>query len=506
MAFDKKYYLSTFFWSVFQKIVGAVFSFISVPILLDFYGKSSYGLLAVATSCNAYMHLLDLGMNHGATRFFARWRTEGKDDMISRVARTNLTFYSIIAIINVVFLIMLALLGESLFSVTHEGFLQLRECLFILAGFSIFSWGATTFNQLLIADGKLTFTLQMQCIVAALKCLLVFSVIWFKLQLTIYFFLLTAIVASLIIPYIWKCKHDNLLNTIKPASYWKDFKVVVSFSLSLFMLSIFQMTAKDTRPIILSMMATDGAGSVAEYSIIGAIPQLIIMIGGTFSGIFLPKTSSMVVKNDHKEISDFAYKWTLRTTVVMCIISFPFMICSSELLIAYVGSRYSYLAPWLTLWSFTVLIQNHTAPLGSLVYGYGKTKLLVITTAISCIVSIIINASLCKTLGVGSAILGYAIYVFLIIGMYYIYYNKYLLHLNRIKVFMHFLKPTLTAFIIAYVIYYSPIDYSFIPISNERIFYLVICIIKSCLWLIPYVLILQIMKIIDFRTLFSRNG
>lgn len=507
MNFDKKYYISTFFWSIFQKVIAALYAFISVPILLDFYGKSSYGLLAVATSCNAYMHLLDLGMNQGATRFFSRWRTEGKNDMINRVARTNISFYAIISLINIVLLLALAYGGRNLFSVTDSEFIQLRSCLWILAIFSLFSWGTTTYNQLLIADGKLSYTLKLQCVVTFLKCFLVASVLLFRLPLTVYFFFLTAIIASLIVPYMWKCRHDRLIDSILPANYWKDFKVVLTFSLSLFALSIFQMTAKDTRPIILSMFAVDGAGSVAEYSIIGAIPQLIIMVGGTFSGIFLPKTSSMVVKDDKKEIADFAYKWTLRTTIVMSIIAFPFMICAKELLSAYVGSKYSYLAPWLIIWCATVLIQNHTAPLSSLIYGYGKTKMLVIVTAISCVISMILNATLCKIMGVGSAVVGYAIYVVIIIGMFYIYFNKKILHLNRLKVLICFLKPVAIASVLAWAVSFIDIESeTFFNISNNRIFFLFVCIVKSLAWLVPFIAILQFSRIIDFRTLFSKNG
>ena len=504
--FNKKYYISSFFWSVFQKAISAIYAFLSVPILLEFYGKSEYGLLGIATSCNAYMHLLDLGMNHGASRFYARWRKEGKDDLINRVARTNITFYNIIAAINILFLVVLAFLGENLFSVTYEQFLQLRNCLLILATFSIFSWGTTTFSQLLVADGQLSFTLIMQCIVSIIKCLLIVAVFLFNFTLTTYFFLLTFIVTSLIFPYVVKCRKDRLIDSISPAFYWNDFKEVMTFSLSLFALSLFQMTAKDTRPIILSLLAPDGAGAVADYSIIASIPSLIITIGSTFTGIFLPKTSSMVVKNDQKEISGFAYTWTLRTTIITCLLTFPFIICAKELIVAYVGIKYVYLTPWLILWCFTVLIQIHTTPLGSLVFAYGKMKAIVVTTAIYCVISMLINASLCHYLAVGSAVLGYAIYVCLVIGTYYVYFNKHILHLSRIKMVWIFLRPTFIAIILAVILMNIPINYFFVSSGNARIDYLFVCIVKSTLWFVPYIVILQLSKIIDFRFLVKKNG
>ena len=237
MSLKNSYYVSSFFWSTLSKVLTAIVGFLSVPLLLGFYGKAEYGILAIATACNGYMQLLDLGMNIGTVRFFSQWRAEGKNELINRVARTNITFYGLIAIVNILGLVGLALWGEGLFSVTHEQFLLLRTCLLIIVLFSVLSWETTTFNQLLIADKQMAFTMQMQCIITVLKGLLVAMVLLFKLPLTTYFFFLTGVLTLLLIPYIIRCRKYNLINSIRPATYWNDFKVVITFSLSLFLLS-----------------------------------------------------------------------------------------------------------------------------------------------------------------------------------------------------------------------------------------------------------------------------
>ena len=108
----KNYYVLSFFWSTLQKILSAILGFISVPLLLGYYGKAEYGILAIATACNGYMHLLDLGMNIGAIKFYSQWRKQGKIELINHVARTNITFYLIIACINILGLLFLALFGR----------------------------------------------------------------------------------------------------------------------------------------------------------------------------------------------------------------------------------------------------------------------------------------------------------------------------------------------------------------------------------------------------------
>ena len=218
-SLKNNYYVSSFFWSTFQKVLNAVVGFISVPLLLGYYGKVEYGILGIATACNGYMHLLDLGMDTGAVKFYSQWRTEGKHDLISRVARTNITFYGIISIINILGLVALAVLGEELFAINHEQFLLLRSCLLIIASFSLFSWGATTFNQLLIADMQMAFTMQVQSAIAVLKAILIAAVFLIGLSLEQYFFLLTGIVAFTIVPYALRCKKYNLINSLKPAFY-----------------------------------------------------------------------------------------------------------------------------------------------------------------------------------------------------------------------------------------------------------------------------------------------
>ena len=170
---QKNYYASSFFWSTLQRVLNALLGFVSVPILLGFYGKAEYGILAIATACNGYMHLLDLGMNIGAVRYYAQWRSTGDNQLINHVARTNITFYLLISIINIVCLALLAIWGESFFSINHEQFQLLRCCLLSLCFFSPMAWVSTVFNQLLVADKRIDYTMKVQCVQTFLKGLLI---------------------------------------------------------------------------------------------------------------------------------------------------------------------------------------------------------------------------------------------------------------------------------------------------------------------------------------------
>lgn len=493
------YYINSFFWSTFQKILAAIVGFISVPLLLGYYGKAEYGVLGIATACNGYMHLLNLGMNTGAVKHYSQWRAKGEFERIYHVARTNIVFYGIIAIINIIGLVALALWGENLFAVTHEQFIELRYCLLILSFFSFFSWGTTTFQQLLIAHLQMAYTMKVQSVMTILKGVLIGLVFLLGLSLTQYFFLLTFIIAILIVPYAIKCKSLGFIDSFRPAAYWKEFKIVLLFSLSIFALSLFQMTATQSRPIILSIFSENGADAVADFRIIEVIPQLIIMIGGAFSGIFLPKVSAMVAEGNQQQISAFAYKWTKYTTIIVNILTVPFILCANEMLTAYVGDDYTYLTPWLILWCVTVLIQMHTTPGNALVLAYGKTKLLVISTAVFCILSLVLNAVLCPKYGVGAAVISYLIYVIFVIGLYYVEYYKKLLKLSRRRMLYSFFIPTIISVLVLVVINFVPI--TFVRFDNIRLTKITVFILKTLLWIIPYCLLLMAFRVIDFKEL-----
>lgn len=496
MSLKNNYYVSSFFWSTLSKILTAIVGFISVPLLLGYYGKAEYGILSIASACNGYMHLLDLGMNIGAVKYFSQWKAEGNIDKIYRVARTNITFYGIIALINIVGLLLLAFLGRSFFSVTDLQFETLQKCLIVIALFSILSWGATTFNQLLIADKQMSFTMQIQCATGLLKGLLVACVFMFDWSLLTYFFVLTAVISLLIVPYAIRCRQHNLIDSLMPATYWKEFKVVLMFSLSIFALSLFQMTATQSRPIILSMFAQDGASVVADFRIIEVVPQFVIMICGTLSGIFLPKTSEICAKGNQKDIEHFAYRGTVVTTILACSLCMPFILCSKEVLIAYVGLEHASLSVWLSLWMVLILCQVHSTPTNALILAKGKTKALVWVSAIACVLSIFVNMFLAKKYNAGSAVLGYTIYILINLTCYYLLFYKQLLKLRRVKILLSFLLPSIIGLVTLLAIGWFFSDISFELSDNIRINMILMFVLKSSSFLMLFSLLLWTCRVI----------
>lgn len=500
-----KYFIVSFFWSTVSKLFSAVFGFISVPLLLHYFGIENYGILTIAFASNAYMQLMDLGISNGSIKFYSEWKAQGKFDLIERVARTSLSFYLLIGLLNSLLLVSLGIWGESLFAVSAEQFIVLRSIFFIIAITSPISWVSGVFTQLLTANKLIAYNQRIELIFTALKLFIIFITIYSKgyINVVIYFALIstTYIFNSLI--YYHKCKKENLIKGFIPKVYWTDFKLVLTYSLALFALSLFQMTATQSRPIILSIFANNAAKTVAEYKIVEVFPMFIISIAGMMTMIFLPRSAELIATNDKVGKEKLAYEGTFYTSLISVLLTFPVLLNVPELLRLYVGVDYLYLTTWIYIMCFTVLIFIHSTPCNSLLLATGRTKEYVFSTMLSCTVSILINILLCKTIGVGASVLGYFVYILMQMSFQYLYVYKYMLGLNPFMVVKSFLRPIMYS-IIPFIFVYFVSQYFSITVFGESKLSVLLLVLVKCIFLFSLIfLILEYKKIISVAKIYE---
>lgn len=486
-----RYISGSFIWGAISKFLDAGIKFLTIPILLNFFGKENYGLLTLAIATNAYMALLDLGMNIGAVKFFSQWISVGKYDLLHRTARTSITFYLGISLINSIVLVALGIWGADVFQITLKEFATFQKMLFLLAAFSVVNWITFVFNQLLIADEKIAFTHQIASVKSVLGLVAVGAVILFNWSLIQYFVIYLAINSFVIVPYFFICKREGLIDSLFPAFYWQDFVIVFKYGLAILAMSLFQFSAIQSRPIVLAMFSKDGVGILAEYRIMEVFPLFIISIGGMLVSVFLPKTSRAIQNGDKGSIEKMAYLGTKYTSILVSVLCFPVMLSAQELLSLYVGAEYSHLTVWLFLWVFTLTLSLHNSPVSSLVLATGKTKMLVYSTAIASVISIILNALLANVFGVGSAVIGYLVYIIIQVLFYYLYFNNKVLGLKSLRVFKAYIVPTGLgggAFVIVY----------FFGIESGSLY--VQIIINSVQWGVIYFLMLRLFRVVDLQS------
>ena len=203
------------------------------------------------------------------------------------------------------------------------------------------------------------------------------------------------------------------------------------------------------------------------------------------------------------ELSIFQYNISIYYVGCIRIMIFVFWLifwkanwwCSKEILIAYVGIEHVSLYIWLSLWLVLILCQVHSTPTNALILAKGKTKELVIVSAAACIISIILNMLLAEKFNVGSAVLGYTVYILITLTGYYVFFYKQLLKLSRIKTSISFVIPSLLGFVSMFVIGYCVSNISIEIGINIRINMILVFLIKSVMFLGLYYFLLWVFKI-----------
>jgi O-antigen/teichoic acid export membrane protein len=356
------------------------------------------------------------------------------------------------------------------------------------------NWLTSVFYQVLVANDQMPFIQLMLVAKSILSLAAILMTVFMRASLTCYYVMALSANAAILIPYFLVCRARGYVIDARPGWDWPVVKPIVVYSLSVFVTSFFQFTAAQSRPLILSAFGSGNPAILTEYKVLEAFPQFVITIASTLIAILLPETSRLVQENNSEKIRAFAYGGTKLSTILLAFLCFPFMLNASEVLDLYVGPDYVVLAKWLILWFLTLAMYLYNAPIASLLLSSGRMMSLVVCTIVSCLLSIAINAALCPSLGVGSAVVGFFVYIAIQMIFYYFFLNSRVLGLRSWLVFRAFLLPTLAALLPA-----APIFFWDAGGSTG----IVAIAVRSVVWALAFVAILRMTKQIELKSLIA---
>lgn len=448
MSSSKKIF-SGIIWTSLGNLINACYSFFSVPLLLVHFGKNEYGLIGLAISVNVYLKLMDMGFASGNVKFFSMWLAKNDMDSVRKLFQSSIVFYGIIGLVNAFILYILSIYSQQIFSLNSVQASLLKNMLYILMISAFFGWLSSLLDQFLRANEVIGWEQRLMIFVRLLQVGILLATIHFNYGIGL-FFSLTTLSSLLIIPFIvWKIRKLRLEISFTPKYHHAVFRQVLPYCLSIFSFGIFQFSAIYLRPIILSVQAN--ISTVADYRIIEGFANLVLLIGASFTAVILPAASKAITLGDSKKIEKIAYDATKYITIFVSFVVFGFIIVSNLLIDLYVGNRYSYLTIWLNIWIFT-LLGTHTAALASLVLSENNLRPIVIMSAISTIISLLLGWYLTPIFQVGGVVIGYFVYIVFQISFYYFYYYPKVMKLDSRKIFIKsFFIPSLLLGIVALV-------------------------------------------------------
>ena len=237
------------FWTTLLNIVNGIYGFISVPILIAYFGKSDYGLIGLAMSVNVYLRLMDLGFNSTNVRFFSSWLAKKELDKVKKLFQTSLAFYGSVGLLNAFILVAISCFSSSLFHLEGEQDLILKHLFYILAISAFISWFTSCFDQLIKAHEYVGWTQKVTLLPKLFQIAILGVTVWFRLSIE-WYYALTAFSMFLVIPFaVHKIRFLAPYISFLPVLNRPIFKTILPYCLNIFSFSLFQFSINYLRPI-----------------------------------------------------------------------------------------------------------------------------------------------------------------------------------------------------------------------------------------------------------------
>lgn len=425
-------------WTIIYNVVNGVYGFVSVPILIAYFGKSDYGLIGLAVSVNVYLRLMDLGFNSTNVRFFSSWIVKKEYNKINRLFQTSLSFYGLIGFLNALVLIITSILSDSIFNVNSSQAAIVKHLFYILAISAFISWFTSCFEQLIVANEEVGWAKKISLLPKLLQIVVLLLTVFLHFSIESYY-ALTAFSLFVVIPFmVNKIKSLCPFISFKPHFYIDSFKEVIFYSLNIFSFGIFQFSVSYLRPLFLGMESN--LESITEYNVLNGIIGIVLLLGGAFMGVVLPSASKVVAQGNIEAQYKIAYRGTKYITITLCLCCFGMMAVVPEMLTAYVGIDYLHLTFWLDLWLISTLAAHNQA-ISSLILAGTDIKAITLCTIVSSTLSLLLCWYLIPIYDVGGTVIAYLVYCLLQILFYYVYYWPKVMRINSRKIFLNSFLP-----------------------------------------------------------------
>ena len=425
-------------WSIIVNVVNAIYGFISVPILIRYFGKAEYGLIGLATSVNVYIQLMDLGFSSTNVRFFSVWLTKGLKEKVKKLFQTSLAFYGTIGIINALILLVVLAFSNSIFNVTPEQDQILKSLLAVLTVAAILNWVSSCFDQLVSATENVAWIKRRALIPKLLMIAILFGTVYFKLSILTYFILSTVSTFIELPLTINKIRKEAPYVSFLPKLDKETFKEILPYCLNIFSFGLFQFSFFNLRPVFLGIQGTPEA--VADYRVLNGIASLVTMVGGVFMGALLPSSSKIVAQGNKDAYYRIAYQGTKYVSILYCFCSFGLMAIGSDLMTLYVGESYLYLLPWLNAWLFFTL-GGHNKCISSLILSGADIRAITYMSAFSSIFGLVVCWFTIPSCQVGGTVIGLGVYIVCQALFFYTYYWPRKMGINSLRVLTNSFGP-----------------------------------------------------------------
>lgn len=400
-----------------QLKAGAVLSYISIglnniigltytPFMLRMMGQSEYGLYSLVASVVSYLTVLDLGFANAIVRYTAKFRAEGK-------VREQYEMFGMFFLLYIGISILTLFVGSILYfnidtlfnrSMNETELYKIRIMMLLMIFNLAFTFPMSIWGAIITAYENFVFQKLVNIIRIILNPIVMIIMLLMGYRAIGMVVVTTAFnVVTLLINW-WYCRNKLHIQVLFGQFHWGFFKEVSVYSFWIFLNAIMDRIYWSTGQFVLGMFK--GAATVAIYAVAIQLQSIYMGFSTAISGVFLPKVTGMVTRNNsEKEISDLFIRTGRIQYIIMAFILTGFIVFGKYFILLWAGPDYEQ-SYWIALCFFIPLTVPLIQNLGiTILQARNQMKFRSTVYVIIALASLLISIPLAKRFGgIGCAI------------------------------------------------------------------------------------------------------
>ncbi len=379
-------------------IINIVSGLIYTPWMIGTIGKSQYGLYTLANSLIT-LFLVDFGLSSATARFLSKYRAEGDREGAERFLGAVYKLYILVDAVILVALTVIFLLIDKIYVNLTPNELEAFKVVYVISAlFSVINFPLVTFNGILISHEKF---IPLKSIDIAYRVFnVVFTVIALLFGGGLYALVMVHVLVGL---FVLLLKFIVIKRTIPIKVNFKKtdrsiYKSIFGFSIWVTVASLAQRLVFNITPSILGIVASSAA--IAVFGVVSTIEGYTYIVSTAINGMFMPKISRIVIKEDSREnlskllLSVGRYQYAINGLIVA-----GFAAVGRQFINLWMGPDYIS-AYYGILWVIAPgLIYNTLQIANTTLVVENKVKLQAVISIITGVVNVILSFPLSKMFG-----------------------------------------------------------------------------------------------------------
>lgn len=345
-----------------SEVIKILTSLIYTPIMLRLLGRSEYGLYQLVYSVVSYLSLLSLGFTASYVRYYARFKSQKKDDEISRLNGMFLTIFLIISGISIICGAVMIVNIRSIFAdgLTESEYGTARILMILMVFNLSVTFPNSVFNCITSARERFFFQRLLTVLQNLLNPFLTLPLLilgYGSVGMVLVTTFLTLAKLGVNIWYTFRKLHEKFVFNNFNFSLLKE---IWGFTFFIFLNQIIDQINWSVDRFLLGRIL--GSTMVAVYGLGAQINTMYVQLSSSISTVFVPKVNRIVAEsNDNKELSKLFTKIGRVQFIVLSLIMTGFIFLGQPFMAFWGGKGYEnsyYVVLWLIIPVTIPLIQN----------------------------------------------------------------------------------------------------------------------------------------------------